>query len=240
MAIEDTDILILCGGMGTRLQGLINDRPKPMAEIGGMPFLDILLSHVHRQGFNRFILCTGYMSNFIRGYYEGQGRDYEMVFSEESEPLGTAGAIKNAESLIQGRRFIVMNGDSFCDLELRRFIEFHIDRDTILSMALVPQQGHRDDCGLVRIDGDCRVIGFVEKGDGGEGDLVNAGIYVFDREVLEAIPCGRSCSLEYDLFPVMISRGIYGYVSENILLDIGTPERYLRLRHTHYSELSSE
>jgi NDP-sugar pyrophosphorylase family protein len=221
---QDIDVVILCGGLGMRLQGVIDDRPKPMAEINGRPFLDILIHYVARYGFTRFILCTGYKSNMIRRYYEKNRDKLLVLFSEESEPLGTAGAIKHAESCIKSDIFLVLNGDSLCELDLEDFLKFHIGKRASVSIALTTIKSPRD-YGVIELDGDHKVIRFSEKVLVNSNGLVNTGIYFFDRMILKEIPSGEKRSLEYDIFPKILNKGVYGYVTEEKLLDIGTPEK---------------
>lgn len=223
-SFEDIDVLILCGGRGSRLWEVISDRPKPMASIEQRPFLDILIDYFSRFGLRRFILCTGYMSEVIERYYRSKQTGLEIVFSDESKPLGTAGAVKNAEKFIQSRTFLVANGDSFCEIELHKFFVFHLEHRAVLSIAVTESKGN-EDIGSIRLDADRKIIGFREKEQiQGEG-FTNTGIYLFEKRILSKIKQGRPCSLEYELFPELIGRACYGYVSATKLVDIGTPER---------------
>lgn len=221
---EGMDVLILCGGPGKRLRSVVSDRPKPMAEIAHRPFLDILIAHTSRYGFRRFILCLGYMKEVIKEYYrEREG----IIFSEEEEPLGTGGAIKKAEPLIKSSPFLVMNGDSFISLDLNEFITFHTQKKAVVSIALAREK-RTDDYGVIKLGEGGRIISFSEKR--GERGLVNAGVYLFERNVLSAIPCDINYSLEYDLFPKMVGKGLYGYQTDGTLIDIGTPEGYKKAK----------
>lgn len=220
----DVDILILCGGAGTRLSSVVSDRPKPMAAISGRPFLDILIGHVSGYGFRRFILCTGHMKETIRACYSQRYSDLEIIFSEEEKPLGTGGAVRDAEPHIRSSSFLVMNGDSFCPLNMREFLARHHEHGADISIALsrVKDAG---DYGIVECDSAGVVVSFLEKGRRREG-LVNAGVYAMQRNILTLIPAGACFSLEYDLFPSYVSRKFYGYVTDESFIDIGTPERY--------------
>lgn len=222
---EDTDVLVLCGGVGKRLREVVQDVPKPMADIGGRPFLDILLRYVSDFGFRRFILCTGYMGEKVKQYFEEQ-ENMEIYFSEEDEPLGTGGAVKNAESYVRSRAFLVMNGDSICKMDLVDLLDFHQSMQALASIALV-ESGAEADYGSVEINGEQRVLGFLEKKK--STGYVNAGVYVFDRDLIKLMPDG-AFSLEYDIFPNVLDRNVYGYVTTCGLFDIGTPERYERAR----------
>ncbi|MEW5766353.1 MAG: nucleotidyltransferase family protein [bacterium] len=235
LSLKDIDVVILCGGLGKRLQGVVADRPKPMAEINQRPFLDILIEYVAGYGFNRFILCIGYMGEVIRGHYQKSRRPSTILFSEEKEPLGTAGAIKNAEPLIQSSPFLVMNGDSFCQVELDRFIDFHITKGTLVTMVLA-WAGETADYGSVTINSSGQILRFDEKVYRGGRRLINAGVYLMEEEVLSLIPPHRNYSLEYHLFPMIIDRKVYGYVTEGGLIDIGTPQRYAKARDFIYEK----
>jgi NDP-sugar pyrophosphorylase family protein len=222
--LQDIDVAVLCGGLGTRLQGVIDDRPKSMAEINGRPFLDILVDYIARYGFTRFILCTGFKGDLIKRHYETKRSGLVFLISEEKMPLGTAGAIKNAESFIGSNIFLVLNGDSLCEIDLKDFLNFHIGKSALSSIALTSLKSPKD-YGAVELDGDHKVIRFSEKVLVKSNGLVNAGIYFFDRKIFKEIPSGEKRSLEHDIFPGILDKGIYGYVTEKKLLDIGTPER---------------
>jgi NDP-sugar pyrophosphorylase family protein len=221
----DLDFVILCGGLGTRLRTVVNDRPKPMAEVNGRPFLDILMEHAASFGFRRFILCTGYMSEKIKDYYTKQNSSLEIVVSEEKEPLGTAGAIKNAESLIRSNPFIVANGDSFCALNLKDFLAFYQNKKALFSIALTKVE-KGNEYGAVEIDEKQKVIVFKEKAILAVDSLVNAGVYIFDKMIFKEITNGQKVSLEYGVFPHLADKDFYGYITRSGFLDIGTPERY--------------
>jgi len=219
------DVVILCGGMGTRLRSVVDDRPKPMAEIEDRPFLNILIDSFAEFGLRRFILCAGYMSDVIRDYYAAQTGSRRFIISEEQTPLGTAGAVRNAAEHIRSDTFLVANGDSFCPVDLRAFYDFHSARDALMSMVVAETQS-TGDCGLVSLDESQRIVGFEEKNDHSGSRYVNAGIYLFQKETLSAIPEGVSFSLERELFPKLIERDCYAFLTRGRLLDIGTPARF--------------
>jgi NDP-sugar pyrophosphorylase family protein len=224
---KDIDVVMLCGGRGERLRSIVNGRPKSMAEINGRPFLDILINYVTKFGFRRFILCIGYLGSFIKEYYKAKGSGLEIIFSEEKEPLGTGGAIKNAEPFIRSSPFLIMNGDSFCELDFIEFINFHIRKKGLISIALTRGLDEVDEYGAVMLDGSENVIAFDEKKKSKHIDhFVNAGIYLLEREVISRMPCNTKFSLEYDFLPKMINKRFYGYKIEGVFIDIGTPQKY--------------
>jgi NDP-sugar pyrophosphorylase family protein len=225
------DVAILCGGKGTRLQAAVSDRPKPMAEVRGRPFLDHLIDYVASFDLARFILCTGYMSDFIEDYYRREPRPgLDIVVSREEEPLGTGGALKQA-LLCRSRTesVLVLNGDTFCHLDYRAFLDFHTDHSGLISIAVTASV--QEDQGVIALGPSGRVLSFSEKSRQG-GDLyASAGVYLMQREVLALMPPGQAFSLEYDVFPSAAQRGgCYGFVSGDGFLDIGTPERYHHAR----------
>lgn len=224
MTYNQTDVLILCGGQGSRLKKIVYDRPKPMAEINGNPFLDILINQVASYGFNRFILCTGYKAEFIEDYYHTSEKQIEIVFSKEKTPLGTGGAIKNAESVIKTSPFLVLNGDSFCPVDLKLFVDFHKNKHAHLSVV-VTRADNNVEFGSLLLDESKRIIRFEEKATN-ELSYINAGIYLFEKEVLSNIPENTKFSLENELFARLIGSDFFGFETEEKLIDIGTPVRY--------------
>jgi len=226
--MENIDVVILCGGKGQRLREVIDDRPKVMAEINGRPFLDFIIEHVLSFGLKRIILCSGYKAEYIDSYYSNRKLPFELIVSRENTPLGTGGALKNAQKLIQSANFIVLNGDSFCGVNLKKFYDFHLERNSFLSIVAAHTE-NSEDFGSLSIDSSARITAFQEKTQKTK-EFVNAGVYIFKNEVLFSIPSGRAISLEYNFFPEFISKGIYGFVTEESLIDIGTPQRYERAK----------
>jgi D-glycero-alpha-D-manno-heptose 1-phosphate guanylyltransferase len=222
---KDVDVLVLCGGLGTRLADALGDSPKSMAKIGERPFIDILIEYIATFGFKRFILCAGYKAEIIQEYYKRGKNRLEILIAKEKKTLGTGGAIKNAEPLIQSNPFLVVNGDSFCYADLYKFVDFHISKKALLSIALVNTEGAKD-YGSVEIDSLDRIVRFKEKGKAGQKGIINAGIYLFSKEVLSLMPGNEKFSLEYDFFPKNIGRELFGYLETCFFIDIGTPERY--------------
>jgi len=226
--VSDVDVVILCGGKGQRLRPAVKDRPKPMAQINSKPFLDILIDYAAGFGFKRFILCSGYKGGFIRDYYSSARPGLEIILSQEKKPLGTAGAVKNAQNYIKSQFFLVLNGDSFCAIGLDKFLKFHKARNAFISIAIT-RAVNKGDCGNVCLNSSGRLTGFAEKIKNTESrGFINCGIYLFSEKVLSLIPAGKKFSIEKDLFPGLINEKIYGYITKEKILDIGTPERYKR------------
>lgn len=224
LKINDVDVVILCGGRGTRLRPLVKDRPKGLAEINGKPFLDILIDYLANFGFKRFILCIGYLGQNIKQHYQNQHSSLKILFSEEKKPLGTAGAVKNAEPLIKSNPFLVLNGDSFCRINLYEFINFYIRKKALVSIALTKAK-RASAYGAVSLSPSQQILTFDEKVKQKHNCFINAGIYLFENRVFSMIPDKENFSLEYNLFPKIINKKFYGYVTEERVIDIGTPVR---------------
>ncbi len=224
-----SDVLILAGGKGTRLQSVVSDRPKVMAEVGGRPFLERAIDMLARHGFRRMILSVGYLKNQVIDHfrdYKPLGREnVEIVFSEEDIPLGTGGAVKRAKDLIRTDHFFVMNGDQVMAPPFRDLYGAHREKDALVSILL----GKKSDAsayGRVEIDTEGWIQSFREKDGVNEEGLVNAGVYVMKKDAFAHMPQEDSFSIEYHFFPSVLGEYCHGFVMEDDFLDIGTPERY--------------
>lgn len=224
------DVVVLCGGRGERLRAAVDDRPKPLAEVGGRPFLDILIDWAAGYGFRKFVLLAGYMGDLVKHYAlkKSLSSPFEVVCVIEPDALGTGGAIKNAAAFLKGPCFLALNGDSICPVDLRSFLKFHENRGALVTVVLSRAE-KTGDYGRVLINKDGMIFSFREKIGGGPGGLVNAGVYLMEKDVLDFFPPGCPCSLERDVFPVLAGeKSIYGYVASVPHLDIGTPDRYFK------------
>lgn len=220
------DAVILAGGKGTRLSGVIQDRPKPMAEVAGKPFIEWLIRQLRAQGVRRIILSTGHRAEALEAYF-GSGRrlGVEMVYSRETEPLGTGGALRLALNHVQSNDVLVMNGDSFCGFVLDDMIATHRQRQARATLLLI-EMPSTDRYGAVVTDGNGNVQAFREKQAGMGAGAISAGIYLLSREVIAAIPDGRPVSIEREVFPILIGNGLQACVAPGPFIDIGTPESY--------------
>ncbi len=251
-AVEDLVVMpvdltaaILCGGQGTRLRPVVADRPKVLAEVQGRPFLAHLLDRLAAYGVANVVLCTGYQGDQVEALFGDSYGGLRLLHSQEAAPLGTAGALRAALPLLQGNPVLVMNGDSYCETDLRTFWAWHHSREAEGSVLLT-RMADSGRYGRVHLDAAGRLVGFEEKSaDGGPG-WINAGIYLLDIQLLETIPVGRFVSLEQEMLPQWLTMGsglanaskgaggsdqlkarrLYGYKSEGRFLDIGTPESY--------------
>ena len=228
--IEEVDTVILCGGLGTRLKDVAKDLPKPMVDIQGRPFLDIIIDYIASFGFKRFILCSGYKADVIAEHYKKKKDGLEYVFSEEGVPLGTGGAVIQARNWINSEVFLGLNGDSICQIDLKRFLEFHLEKKANVSIALTSIDDSQD-YGSIDLNENREITGFNEKSSTPSGcGLINAGIYLFNRRSIDSFPSNKKLSLEYDVFPSFVEKGLHGYVDSAQLYDIGTPQRLDTLR----------
>ena len=228
-SLSEIEVLILCGGFGSRLRPVVNDRPKGLAMIAGRPFLDILVDELLSKGLRRFIFCTGHGGDQILAHFVGR-KDAEFEFSYESMPLGTAGAIRNARKHIRSDTFIVVNGDSFCEVSYSRLLSFHFNKNSLLTVVVVPAS-ERKDVGLLTLGENDHILSFDEKREFLEGYkyFVNAGIYVMKRRFVNEMQDVTPLSLENEVFPSVAGEGrSFGYRVSCDLTDIGTPERYFR------------
>jgi len=221
---NEIDVVVLCGGEGKRLGDLTTNRPKPMIKIKNRIFLDILIEYFALFGFRHFILCVGYKSKIIKGYYENKKNHLIYSISEEKDLLGTAGALKNASELIKSKTFLVLNGDSLCRVDVKKFLQFHLIKKATASIALVESEDTQD-YGLVTLNDEQQVVRFDEKKRNDKPGLISAGIYFINTEVLGHIPSGEKFPLEYQIFPSLLNKGLYGYSTTMHLFDIGTPEK---------------
>ncbi len=223
--------VILAGGLGTRLRPLTLDRPKPVVPLLNVPFLCYQLGLLDVHGVRDVILSVSHRPDVIRATMErerlGEVRLRDVV---EQNPLGTAGGVRNAADLVEGR-VVVLNGDILTDLDLSAMLAAHDARGAAASIYLTPVENPTA-YGLVELEGDGRVRRFLEKPGWDEvtTNTINAGVYVLERELLELIPKGVPHSMEREFFPLLLERGVpfYGFVSTGYWLDIGTPAKYLQ------------
>jgi NDP-sugar pyrophosphorylase family protein len=214
---------VLCGGAGTRLRPVLADRPKSMALIGGVPFLQLLIERLRCQGIDDVILGTGYMAEKIESYF-GSGNKLAMRirYSREHEPLGTGGALKLAEPLISDP-FLVLNGDSYAEWSLVPMLELFRAKDADM-VVVVQAVADVTRYGSVALDHEGRGTQFIEKGIRAGPGLINAGVYLLRKEIVRELPAGTAISLERDIFPSLLNRRVYGLVCHGLFIDIGIPD----------------
>ena len=221
------DAIVLCGGAGLRLRSVTGNAPKSLANIGGRPFLEILLSQLRRHGLQRVILAVGFQSDLVRSHFGDRAHGLRLEYSIESEPLGTGGALRKAADHLQSNDALIMNGDSYTDADLPAFALDYFEAKADISMLVVPADG-RVDCGLVSVATSGRVLGFSEKQTVTGESFINAGMYMATKNILSAISPGVQVSLEKKLFPQWLAEGnhLRAFIHSGECIDIGTPERY--------------
>jgi NDP-sugar pyrophosphorylase family protein len=233
--MRDAKAVLLVGGLGTRLRSVVPNTPKVLASVGKTSFLELLIEQLRSQGIRRLVMCTGYLADQIETQF-GDGRAWgaAIEYSKEERALGTAGAIKNAERFLQDvPAFVVMNGDSFLEVDLSLLMDFHCRHSALATMA-VRRVEDTSRYGTVHVDGTGRVTEFAEKTGRGIPGLINGGVYVFSQDVFRHIPQGPA-SLEKDVFPALLEFGVYAQEQHGMFIDIGTPADYERAQQLYDS-----
>jgi mannose-1-phosphate guanylyltransferase len=244
--------VILVGGEGTRLRPLTSTIPKPLVPLVDRPFIAFMIEWLRRHGIEDVIMSCGFLATSVRNVLgDGSALGVRLRFVEEPTPRGTAGALKFAESMLD-ERFLLLNGDVLTDIDLTAQIAQHERTGARATLALVPVADPTA-YGLVRLTPEHAVSEFVEKPSsdqiyanppappaagaarGGREpqlheytNLISAGAYVLERDILEQVPAGRNVSIEREVWPLLVGNGLYGFPSRSYWLDIGTPERYLK------------
>jgi len=226
------DAIILVGGLGTRLRSELGPMPKAMVSIAGRPFLERLLIHLSLSNVRSIVLAVSYGRELIEGHFnDGAAFGVSIQYCREAEPLGTAGALRNALPLIQKEHVLVMNGDSFLDVNYETLLRFHENHGEELTIVGVNRADCRD-FGRLQVSGRY-LTSFVEKdhSDGSHG-YINGGIYVFNRTLVEKILPGVVQSLETRFFPSWLAAGnrIPAYLVSQYFIDFGTPGRLTQFR----------
>jgi NDP-sugar pyrophosphorylase family protein len=224
-SLADAWAMILAGGMGTRLRAVVADRSKVMATVLGRPFITFLLDRLAAVGIRNVVLCTGYRAEQLEQEMGNAYGPIRLVYSTEPTPLGTGGALARGASLCASDHVLALNGDSYCNADLRQLWQTHLQRQAraTIQVAHMPDTSRY---GQVRVESDGRVIAFEEKRPDCGAGLINAGMYCLSRSIFEKIPPHTNVSIERDVFPSLIGHGLYAAGGDARLLDIGTPESY--------------
>ena len=227
--------VILAGGKGARLQPVTFFNPKPMLPLLNRPFMLQFVSWLKKYGLTDIIFSTCYLPDIFTEYFgDGSKFGLNLTYVKEGDPLGTCGAVKNVESLLDGDAFMVFNGDILTSLDLGAMAAFHKEKKADITIALTPVEDPTA-YGLVPVDNEFRVKEFLEKPSPQEivTNLINAGTYIIEPHIMGLAPEGQKYSFERGLFPTALKKGhrIFGYVSDSYWLDVGTPEKYLMAHH---------
>ncbi len=215
---------ILAGGKGTRLRPITYEVPKPMMPVKGKPILQYHIEQLRKYGIIDIIISIGYLGNKIKEYFgDGTRFGVKITYVEESEPLGTGGALGNAKHLLN-EVFVMINGDNLIDIDLDEMYEAHKKSGKLVTMALTAVE-NPSSYGVVILKGD-KIINFVEKPKNPTSNLINAGVYIIEPEVLEIIP-NKPCSIERDVFPKIVEQEkMTGYVFAGQWLSTDSQEKY--------------
>lgn len=219
------EAIILAGGHGSRLKSVVNNVPKPMADIHGKPFLEILLNSLDNAGFTRVILALHYMPEKIIEYFGSKFKNITLEYVIEDRKLGTGGAIKNSLEYCNNKYVYVFNGDSFIDLDFINLSKFCDDKKIPIIVGQVVKDISR--YGEIKHKNNI-VTGFLEKGSQNSG-IINAGCYILPRNIFENFQLKSNFSFEVDFLSRYINKlKFHLYVNEGLFIDIGIPEDYFK------------
>jgi len=224
--------VILVGGEATRLLPLTCNTPKAIVPVLNIPFLEHVIRYLSKHQIKDIILAQSHLAQAIESYFsDGSQLGVKLNYVVEDTPLGTAGAVKNAEKYLD-ETFLMLNGDIFTDLDITAMIESHLERKAKATIALTPVDDPTS-YGLVETDAEDRITRFLERPNRSQvtTNMINAGTYVLEPEVLAHIPPEANFSFERELFPLLLDQGklVYAYPSSTYWMDTGTPEKYLQL-----------
>ena len=226
------EAIILAGGLGSRLRAVVPDLPKPMAPIDGRPFLEHLLDYWMDQGVDRFVLSVGYKHEVIEKHFGIRYQSAEIDYAVEEKPCGTGGGLLLSLPRLRGHgTFLVMNGDTFFEVELNAMLRLHRDRQADLTVALREVESNNR-YGGVGIDKQGKITTFDNRARTSDRALINGGVYLAEKTSFTGMAPATdgSVSLEEQLYPRMLAVGrrLYGLLSSGRFIDIGIPEDYHR------------
>lgn len=221
------EAIVLAGGLGTRLKSVISDMPKPMAPVAGKPFLQYILDWLLKNKITRVILSVGYKWETIYNEFGKKFGNIDLLYSIETSPLDTGGAIAMALSQVQNDNFFIVNGDTFFNIDLSVFKEFHSFGNYGLSVALKPMRDFNR-YGKVEINEQNRITKFYEKVWTLEG-VINGGVYITNKSVVNYFPKSERFSFEKDFMETKLDElNFGGLIQDNYFIDIGVPDDYER------------
>ena len=230
------EAILLCGGLGTRLRSVVSDRPKPMADIAGKPFLHYLVKMLSESGVRHLIFALGYMGEQIEAYFQS-GEEYglSISYSYEDSPLGTGGAIRNALSRVSEENVLVLNADTYFHTDYENLFMQQLKNKAAMTIASRKIEDISR-YGAILKDESGRILRWNEKMSSDQVEAprpgeINGGIYVMQKSLIEKIPEGKQ-SLENDCIPAWLEDGLYlqAIPSDGYFMDIGIPEDYAQFR----------
>ena len=224
--------IILAGGFGTRLQSVVKDVPKPMADINGKPFLHYLITSLKKNDVDKIVISVGYLQEKIIEYFGDNYLDIDISYAKEDTPLGTGGAIKNSLQPIDLEKpVLVLNGDSFLEFDLKKFTDNHLKNNRNLSIILRKM----DDCsryGRVICDENSIITGFEEKSSIKKSGFINGGIYLINPKIFSQFSLPQSFSFEVDFLMKSLDQiKPEGLASDGYFIDIGIPDDYKKAQN---------
>ena len=218
------EAIVLAGGFGTRLQSVVSDVPKPMANVMHKPFLEYILYYLKENGITRVILSVGYKHNIIEDYFKNSFAGVEVDYVVEDEPLGTGGAILKALPIMKQNHIFIINGDTFFNVDMKKLLSNHHAYQSDLTLSLKPMISFNR-YGSVEINQNFKVINFKEKEFVLKGNI-NGGIYVINKELFEAFNLPKKFSFEEFMHKNINELNIYATIFNSYFIDIGIPEDY--------------
>jgi D-glycero-alpha-D-manno-heptose 1-phosphate guanylyltransferase len=224
--MKNTCAAILAGGMGMRLQRVLEGTPKVLARVVNRPFVAILLDHLESAGIEKVVMLTGFCAAQVHNALGDRHGAMSLDYSAEPIPLGTAGALRHGLAHLSEETILLMNGDSYCGVNLDELISAHHRRqaDASLTLSHVADTGRY---GRIDLNAEEKLTRFAEKQESGGPGWINAGVYVLRRSIIEELPSGQFISLERDLLPAWVQcRSVFGFRNDGPFLDIGTPQSY--------------
>jgi mannose-1-phosphate guanylyltransferase len=235
--------ILLVGGRGTRLAPLTNNTPKPMLQVAGVPFTEHQINKARSAGITEIVLATSFKAELFEPYF-GDGKNFgiSIKYAVEEVALGTGGAISNAAAMLEGSGPVaIFNGDVLSKHDLDGQFKFHESNGADVTLYLTQVEDARA-YGAVELDDSGRVLAFNEKMENPPTNIINAGCYIFNREVIAAIPFGKVVSVERETFPQLLSNGakVFGFIDKSYWLDIGTPTALLKASRDLVSEMNRE
>jgi D-glycero-alpha-D-manno-heptose 1-phosphate guanylyltransferase len=218
------DAIVLAGGLGTRLRQTVPNLPKALAPIQGVPFLQILLNQLNGSPLiSRIVMALGHQSEAIADFLQ---KGSLVDCSIETNPLGTGGAILLALSKTSLKTLLIVNGDTFFDIDLKAFYEFHTRNKSRATLAVRYEEKEAGRYGCMEFGSDRRILNFVEKSPSVRAGWVSGGIYLIEKEMFAPFTVGCSYSMERDFLPLFLRKGVYAYPDPGVFIDIGTADSY--------------
>ncbi|MDK2084126.1 nucleotidyltransferase family protein [Aliarcobacter butzleri] len=217
------EAIILAGGFGTRLRSVVSDVPKPMAPIDSKPFLEYLFHYLKKYNVTKVVLSVCHKKELIQKHFQNSFLDIEIDYSIEDDALGTGGAIKQSLSMCKKDNVVVLNGDSFFDINLNKLLEKHIEYASDLTLGLKPMENF-DRYGVVSTDDNGKVTGFLEKKQTDNGNI-NGGVYIIKRSLLDSVEA-KIFSFEEYMSNKYEAKNFFTMKSDGYFIDIGIPEDY--------------